>query len=290
MSDATFIVDGDFSGDGTANAVAFASGPDGFGVLTTRASGTLASTGQGGVYPAPSGTSDPRTYEDEFQNGLLITEQNSGAFDEAFGAGFPIIWRWKWSGASFQMVGNNIVTARAATAPTATVAPMPSGAPPDGTYGADIAGASEVNAGTGVTDQVNLTLFPSCQFGGPSCVAPSVPTVPSAGYTFTVPAATDTIYPEVVGLADATQSLQYVTGPAWPIAGLAQDWENDGDGGITDPWGEPTSWDQRGATPWYIPTSLVLSGSSFLVGANVPVEVTFAGGSITNLFIYSPLG
>jgi hypothetical protein len=280
MSDATFILDGTFSGDGTGNAVVYGPGPDGYGALSQENT-SLASTGQGA-----SGTGFDY-FQALFQNGELVTEQNSGAFDNAFGAGFPIVMNWHWNGQSFVSAGNNVVTAQAASAPPLNAQPIPSASPSNGVYAVEIIGASEVpNGSLGTTDQVSLALVPSCSNLISAC---QVPGVPPNGFSVTVAANTPTVYPEDAP-GSTYDTVRYVTGPAWPIAGFAALWGEENAGGITNLYVDTSTWDQQGTTPWYIPPALVLANSDIAVGANVSGEVTFQGGQITNIFIDDPLG
>jgi hypothetical protein len=47
MTDATFVVHGTFTGDGSGNAVAYTNGPDGWGAIKAESNGDLAPSGQG---------------------------------------------------------------------------------------------------------------------------------------------------------------------------------------------------------------------------------------------------
>jgi hypothetical protein len=47
MSDATFVVHGTFTGDGSGNAVAYTNGPDGWGLIKAASDGDLVPSGQG---------------------------------------------------------------------------------------------------------------------------------------------------------------------------------------------------------------------------------------------------
>jgi len=289
MSQATFVVQGSLSGDGTANAVVFGPGPSGYGTLVTEGSTSLVSTGQGYSSISSSGA-DPRDYDAQFQGDELITEQNSGAFDNAFGAGFPTSWTWHWVGNEFQLSSSNIVTAQSASAPSLTDIPIPSATPPNGTYAVSIIGANEVpTQGLGNTSGLALNVDPVCNNLMSACDPATHAYGGSSGFVITVPPYTPTIYPE-----DAPGSyydtVRYITGPAWPIAGFAGEWgaENADNGPF--PWNSPEAWNQAAETSWLIPSSLVLAGSGLLVEANTSALLTFSGGTVTNIFIDDPLG
>ena len=47
MTDATFVVRGTFSGDGSGNAVAYTNGSNGWGAIKAKSDGNLAPSGQG---------------------------------------------------------------------------------------------------------------------------------------------------------------------------------------------------------------------------------------------------
>lgn len=278
MTSATFIMDGQFSGDGTANALVYGPGSAGYGVLAGSGS-TLTSTGQGLSEGDVSGLGAALDFEALFQGDQLTTELNSGAFDNAFAAGFPTAWHWRWSGNNFQQVSNNIVTAQTATEPQLSDVPIPSASPPDGTYAVSIVGATPtyttpVESGQSIST-LNFSVYPLCNNLQTTCSG-------SSEYTLSVPTSTPTIYPEDEPAGDQN-TIRYITGPAWPLAGFIENLAL----GI---WNAPQEWDQSAQTSWYIPSAVALPNSTLEVAANAPAEVTFSGGKATSIFVYDPLG
>jgi hypothetical protein len=97
MADATFIVDGAFSGDGSANAVAFTTGPHGWGVIKAEANGNLISSGQG-VSFSEIGLEEG----DYFVNGQLETADCSATLSIASCGGVDRVLKfWSWNGQEF---------------------------------------------------------------------------------------------------------------------------------------------------------------------------------------------
>jgi hypothetical protein len=277
MTDATFIVTGAFSGDGTGNALAYTHGPQGWGVLTNNSGNSLTvSSGTVEANPATEAGIDTHDY---FTGGMLETSDNSGAFDIAFAASFPLDWYWTWSHTHFSLAKDNIVTATTAAPPTTGGSPLASDTPADGTYWAYITGASAAPT-TGGTANVNLSFQPACPPDNTGC---SLPASPPTGFMITAPANMLTVYPLVTGLtAQVTQTAAYITGPLWPIAGFGE---------VPNTFDGPSTWDGsygQGQTPWRIPKSLDISGSQFLVGANLTAELSFTGSALTKMTVVSP--
>lgn len=275
MSDATYLVRGVFSGDGSANDVIFGPGPNGYGILT-QASPTSPLSSDGHGESSTSSSSWDRQFAAFVSDGQLVTEQNSGAFDDAFASAFPLIVTWRWEGNEFIDATDNIVTAQAAAAPSVTAPPLPSGAPPDGSYAIDINEATPQYAEGSGFPALALLVSPMCNQLVNEC---------GSQVTITIPADTTTIYPEDAP-GSPHDTVRYISGPAWPIAGFAQDWGPD----VGSPFDSSSSWDKKGLSPWYIPPSLVLAGSSLFVEANVPGVATFRGGQVTSIALYDPLG
>lgn len=100
MSNATYILTGLFSGDGTADAIAYTNGSSGWGVIKALPNGNLASSGQGvdfGGIGLESG--------DYFVNGTLETAECSAHTIVAdCGGNNRVLKFWAWRGSDFQLV------------------------------------------------------------------------------------------------------------------------------------------------------------------------------------------
>lgn len=99
MKHPVFVLTGTFSSDGfgpnreqgkkgTANAVAYTDGPDGWGVLTETTDGILASSGKGAGYGGPG-----LLYDASFVDGFLQTETEPNPQQPALAK------LWSWDGA-----------------------------------------------------------------------------------------------------------------------------------------------------------------------------------------------
>lgn len=94
MAHPIFILDGVFSGDSTANAIGYTSGPQGWGVIKAQPNGNLASSGQGVGFGEPGLENDAY-----FADGLYETAECSAtlAFAECSGDR-RVLKFWGWSG------------------------------------------------------------------------------------------------------------------------------------------------------------------------------------------------
>lgn len=91
-----------------------------------------------------------------------------------------------------------------------------------------------------------------------------------------------TAYPVV---AEGRQKL--ITGPLWPLAGIAQSlWGEDSKTSFQPLETSPGGCRTRGATPWYIPATL--HAPEFRVGQGAPVEITFRNRSLTGVVLMAP--
>ncbi|WP_234543989.1 hypothetical protein [Streptomyces shenzhenensis] len=280
-ADAVFIVNGPFTGDGSGNAVAFGNGPDGWGLLLPRKTGQLVSSGSG------SSSINPGIYLSErFTQGMLETDENTGVFSTAFGAGFPL--RRYWYGTKDRLVEkrDNIVTATTASAPQGTVPALPSAAPPDGTYGGLLVDATVADGHVqpGTDPQIKLTVqsspvSPACAKTG-SCR----PSGEAGTTSVTAPADATTVYPVTADGRDAS-----ITGPLWPLTGLADSlWGEDSSTEISSPYTDPGYYKDRGNSPWHIPAAL--HATAFTVTRSEAVELTFRHGGLVDVRQLAPHG
>jgi hypothetical protein len=134
--DAVFIVEGQYTGDGTGNATVVANGAHGWGVVDGATTSRIASTGHGAL-------SDPHQYDAvrwdaAFSHGLLETiDGNNGWFSDAAEAVFPYRTWWRGYARHFVNIHDDAFTARATQPPVMTSPTLPAGAcPREGTYAA----------------------------------------------------------------------------------------------------------------------------------------------------------
>jgi hypothetical protein len=99
MTHATFIVRGYFSGDGSGNAVAFTTGPGGWGAIKAEPNGNIGPSGHP-VGPNLIGLS----YNFEFRRGYLVTKDCSLDRPLADCDEHPIVKLWVWTGVDFVQV------------------------------------------------------------------------------------------------------------------------------------------------------------------------------------------
>ena len=101
MTDATFIVQGTFSGDGSGNTVAYTNGSAGWGAIKANADGNLAASGQG-VQTDGIGLSNGNAFSD----GHLETFDCSSTLPlSQCGGNNRVIKFWGWNGTVFTLVG-----------------------------------------------------------------------------------------------------------------------------------------------------------------------------------------
>jgi RNA polymerase sigma factor (sigma-70 family) len=265
MDHATFIVNGPFTGDGTGQTAIFGDGPSGWGYLpVTPDASSMISTGQSAT------ASDTGVfYRASFVNGRMQVGIDTGVFNEAFSAGFLLLQTWRGSARGYAFADDNIVTAATVPTPQFGAAPLPSTSPPDGTYGALVSqvvvGFDSKNAEYITVSAQPAALTQDCVLTG-SCAASQ-----STAMTITAATATKTVFPVITG-----QGTSYITGPTWALAGLYIDLSSP-----LDPYQNPATFAQRGATPWYIPASL--GATSFALSQGEPAVLTFHNGTVTKI-------
>lgn len=100
MAHPIFILHGSFSGDSTANAIAYTHGPNGWGVIKAQPDGNLASSGEGVSY---GGTGlENGAY---FSNGLYETAECSKTLPLALCSGDQRVLKyWGWNGQKLTLV------------------------------------------------------------------------------------------------------------------------------------------------------------------------------------------
>ena len=100
MQHATFIVTGNFSGDGSGNAVAYTTGANGWGVIKAEPNGNIGPSGQ-----PVSADQIGLSFGFKFVGGLLETQDCNPSFPIAdCGGPTTIVKLWKWTGSDFRRV------------------------------------------------------------------------------------------------------------------------------------------------------------------------------------------
>jgi hypothetical protein len=100
MQHATFVVTGNFSGDGSGNAVAYTTGANGWGVIKAEPNGNIGPSGQ-----PVSADRIGLSYGFGFVGGLLETKDCNPSFPIAdCGGPTTILKLWTWTGADFRRV------------------------------------------------------------------------------------------------------------------------------------------------------------------------------------------
>ena len=138
MSDAVFILSGQFSGDGTGNYIAFTNGPNGWGTVAPKGTDVLVPTGA----HSTDNTTPGNEYAETFNGNYLETGSTSVLPYGTNGSEWMIVKDWSWTGGQFTLARSNIVTAKAAPPPPApsSVPTLPlntcPSSPPNGVYAA----------------------------------------------------------------------------------------------------------------------------------------------------------
>ena len=99
MRHATFIVTGNFTGDSSGNAVAFTTGPKGWGVIKAEPNGNIGPSGQ-----AVGADRIGLSYGFSFSGGKLVTEDCRTDQAIALCGSNPITKSWLWTGIDFRRV------------------------------------------------------------------------------------------------------------------------------------------------------------------------------------------
>ncbi|MGN6474260.1 MAG: hypothetical protein ACTHK4_11520 [Mycobacteriales bacterium] len=139
--DAVYVVYACLTGDGVINDLAYANGPQGWGVIEAVAVNRIASRGRAetwqpssrgylGFHPASAGR-----FLMGFDHRELETLDRSWYLADAGDGLFPRISRWRWDGAGFARDSDSAFRAVPQPAPDFAAAPMPtSTCPRNGTY------------------------------------------------------------------------------------------------------------------------------------------------------------
>ena len=246
MSDATFIANGLFSGDGTGNFIAFTNGPRGWGTIAPGRAGTLIPTGN----KSTDNTTPGNSYTELFRAGHL---EISGPGNLPFGPNgeeWQVARTYAWSAGAFHQVSTTQFTA-------ALALPLPATAPPFPT-----ASCQGVRSGT----YKNLAVSASTTFtSGRSLSRPYLPTSVTlhfqgdgsvAGCDFTV----TPDFPIVISAGTVWGSV-WITAPAWVLTGGTNGNQDIGNllPGTQLPGQDDvgtTEFQDPGSSPYYIPRSL----------------------------------
>jgi hypothetical protein len=264
MAEPVYIVSGHFGEGGSANDVAFADGPVGWGVVAEQADGALSPTGRSLTAAGPG-----LVYGERFVAGHFEILDRPSLWDAALDAAFPVITQWSWAGSSFLLDDSNIVTAQVAPTPPVDAPALPATAViADGTYTAKVAGVGLL--GASVDPLVSVELQPGALVGrcqdGAGCFVPE-----GKVRAVVVGATTATSYAARRGSA-----ITWVSGPAWALAvpyGLCCD--------ATGPQGAAPGLSELGASSWYVPPGLGVS--AFVAPHDPVVTVTVRDGVVDAL-------
>lgn len=204
MSDATFIANGYFSGDGTGNFIAFTNGSRGWGTIAPGPDDTLIPTGN----KSTDNTTPGNSYTELFRGGYLeISEPGTLPFGPN-GEEWQVERTYAWSAGEFRQISTTQFTA-------ALTSPLPPTAPPF-----PAASCRAVRSGT----YKNLAVSATTTFAsGRSLSTPYLPTSvvlhvrgdgPVAECDFTV----TPDFPVVISAATASGTT-WITAPAWVLTG-----------------------------------------------------------------------
>jgi hypothetical protein len=276
MTDATFIAQGHYSGDGTGSYVSFTNGPRGWGTIAPTG-GTQSYSGTT-LVPSGANSTDNTTpgefyFERFFNGGLQVSDPGSLPYGPD-GEEWQLAGEFLWKGTAFTASSTNQFVATTAQPPPASAPGVSScpAAPPDGTYSDFFESASTAMTGSGLFQEpqsVSITL----QSDGPS---------PSC--RFNVPPD----FPIEVGASDASGHT-WITAPAWVLTngiGGNDDVGDDFPGTLfpgLDGLGT-VDYESPDSSPYFIPPSL---GISEIDAVGEPV-FTVKGGHLASLAIVQP--
>ena len=261
MSDATFIANGQYCGDGTCAYIAFTSGPHGWGTIAPGPGNTLVPTGRKSASFATPGNS----YTELFRGGdLERTEPGTLPFGPN-GEEWQVDRVYAWSGGVFRQVSTNQFTAAPATPLATTATPLPAGV-----SGFPTTGCKGLPSGTYADFYVSATPAFPARSGSVTSVA-HVPTSvtlhfladgPFPACNYRVPPD----FPVTISAATATGTA-WITAPAWvltrgtpnpnnsttpaDIAGLLAGTQFPGQSGMAS-----IEFQDPASSPYYIPRSL----------------------------------
>ena len=249
MSDATFIANGLFSGDGTGNFIAFTNGPRGWGTIAPGPDGTLIPTGN----KSTNNTTPGNSYTELFHDGHLeISEPGNLPFGPN-GEEWQVERTYAWSAGALHQISTTQFTA-------ALALPLPATAPPFPT-----ASCQGVRSGT----YKNFAISASTTFtSGSSFSRPYLPTlvVLHLQGDGLVAACNFTVTPDfpVVISAGTVWGTVWITAPAWVLTGDANGNQDIRDllPGTQLPGQDglgASDFQDPGSSPYYIPQSLDIS-------------------------------
>jgi hypothetical protein len=270
MTDATFIAQGFYSGDGTGNDIAFGNGPNGWGTLVPGPNESLVPSGHGSTDESTPGIS---YFERFYDGGIQESEPGTLPFGPN-GEEWQVIREYHWNGNVLAQTSSNVFTASTATAPPQSppsVTSCPT-APPDGTY---------TDFAAGVSASLNQTQ----QFLEPSSVTITIQgDGPSPACTFTVAPN----FPVAIGVTTNAGS-SWITAPAWALTQTTANGNDVGEllSGLQLPGSDnlgSLEFQDAQNSPYYIPTSLGVTQVE-VIG---PPEFTVKGGQLTSLAMLPP--
>jgi eukaryotic-like serine/threonine-protein kinase len=211
MSDATFIAQGAYSGDGTGSFIAFTSGPHGWGTIAPGPGGTLVPTGR----KSTDNTTPGNSYTELFHRGdLEITEPGYLPFGPN-GEEWQVDRVYAWHAGAFRQVSTNQFTAVPATPLATTATPLPAGV-----SGFPTTGCKGLASGTYEDFGASATpAFPA--FAGNATPVAHVPTSVTLHFAADGPFPTCDFrvppdFPVTISAATASGTV-WITAPAWVL-------------------------------------------------------------------------
>ena len=233
MTDATFIVTGPFTGDGSGNNLALTGTGKTWGPLAETASKTLQVDTAAGETQLPSILHALLA----FTPSGLRSEDDNPAFTAADSRAYPTTINWTWSASHFIDSSDNIFTATAAApAPAQNPPLLPARSCPapssSGTYSVGLSAAMSQNGDVGIDLSVQ-----SASAGFKTC-------------SLQIPATT----PLVIQVTTSAGVTESITAPLWLLTANALLAGNI-PGSVT-PLPLPSLFTQYGEAPYYVPPGL----------------------------------
>jgi hypothetical protein len=250
--------------------ILYATGANGWGIVTAKNPSRLVSCGCGTRQIGPNSPGFPRDLNITFSgNDVVITSAwvttENGVRNTA---SYPLVTDWEWTGSDFTTDGGNIFTAKHSGGPGVGTAPLPLTGHRNGKW------TAIVTKITGTDGPPSSPL----QF----TLVPGQPKTPS-GPTVVVDVAKDTTMILPVAGGPSTLGQTYVTAPAWMSTFINP--TRSGQAAFT-------RLSTEGDTPYYVPPSLHLDSSAGLVRfirtKHEVLTITFTHGAVTLIGVQSP--
>lgn len=270
MTNATFIAQGQFSGDGTADFIAFTAGSHGWGVIAPGPGYTLIPTGRKSTNQLTPGNS----LGEFFHDGHIVRSEAGSLSFGTNGDMWQVVRTYSWDSGAFHEISTSQYIARFAPGFSAAAPPFPTEP------------CRKVTAGTYLASSVSAsTTFTSARSSSepylPKSVAVHVEGQSSRGCSFSVSPNFS-----VVISAITKSGTVWITAPAWVLTRGAHNGQNIGNllPGTRFP-GQygfgALEFQSANLSPYYIPRSLGI----LQVGKFGSPIVTIHAGRLTKMII-----